>query len=463
MGNAIVGEQGCGKSSMAANMMAQFVIDHPPDAIISMDRGGSFTDDFLNICASKKEWPEIRRRIRYIRLCDLTFCKPIPEFSEEHGVPFETQMKRTQTNFGKLMEESKSTSDILVKAAINSMLPYILRLLVSMRFIGNKLPWQITEAAALIDDPAKVNTLVARLGGALDEDTQRFFKERYTAMQGREKELRTYSLGTVFSSIGTDELAGSLGYYRPVITLKKVIEEGLILLVDGSLAASRPDVLNYEFSKIFSMVMEQVDLRQPHNPKNNKVIISMDEVVNVFKIPGMSEALSQLASLYRSRGLMFFIILQTLTQLDDEMRKGFWSLANIYCFGLLNKADAEEIAYQLLDYDPRHVKQEARTETQNNITEPLQGQDRSIADWLTHLKHRELIIRRRYSESKKDNFIRHVRRTQEVQMKLSWDELNKLKNQLMEEGGVPISEVKEVMSRRWDSLRPVTPTTRPTV
>ena len=66
-------------------------------------------------------------------------------------------------------------------------------------------------------------------------------------------------------------------------------------------------------------------------------------------------------------------------------------------------------------------------------------------------------MRRQYSESKMDNFIRHIRKTKEVKMSLSWEELNKLKNQLMEEGGVPITEVKEVMARRLESLKPVAP------
>ena len=126
----------------------------------------------------------------------------------------------------------------------------------------------------------------------------------------------------------------------------------------------------------------------------------------------------------------------------------------IYCFSLLNKRDAEEIAKQFFDYNPIQVKQPARTNEQSDITESLLGQYQFIADWITHQEKRSLIIRRRLSESRKDHIIRHVRKTEEVKMNLTWDELNALKNQLMEEGGILIADVKEVMKRRLESLKP---------
>jgi hypothetical protein len=137
------------------------------------------------------------------------------------------------------------------------------------------------------------------------------------------------------------------------------------------------------------------------DPKNKLAEIVFDETVSILDIPGFAKQLGRISPLYRSRKVSLTIIIQALWQLDDELARQVWNMANVVCFTLENVEDTEIIAKQLFKYDPQFVKHMPKTQYQNATTESEGGQDRMIADFIQDMEARSFIARIYVTEQKK--------------------------------------------------------------
>ena len=141
-----------------------------------------------------------------------------------------------------------------------------------------------------------------------------------------------------------------VGYSRPGWTPKEAIEKGLLVMVDGSNLINRRNTQHYLFTQAYSIIMAEINHRQPGNPNDQPVSLVMDEVYSLLSIPGMAEEVGMLAPLYRSRKLQPYVVLQALSQLAPNLRQQIWSIGNVMCFAIC--IDREDIALDFVPINP---------------------------------------------------------------------------------------------------------------
>jgi len=211
---------------------------------------------------------------------------------------------------------------------------------------------------------------------------------------------------------------------------------------------NQPEAQHYLLMQNFSLVMSWINKREVDDPSYKPTMIAFDETYTVLKIPGMAEWIGMVSPLYRSRKMQLLIIIQALWQLDESLQQQIWTLGNIVSFAVSNIDEAEKISKQLFVYDPKSVKNEPKTVTQNPTTEPEAGQDRIYADWIQNLKARQLIMRRYVTEQAKDNGVQFIEKTTETPHNPPFIDLIELKNYLIRERGIPVREALEVINQR---------------
>jgi len=455
MGNLWLGKQGSGKTTALARHRVEYDIAHPKDASFSLDRSGSYTDDYLSIAMTSHEWPRLRRRIKYVRLGDPRWTVPFPEFSPLYGNTPEEQVQRVSSTFIRLMDHAENKAVIVAGGALRSMLPHFCRLAVAMANVRTpREPLQLTEIPYLIEDSRLLEKALSEVEKNLAEASRMFLRIRFIEKKDHEREFRTYALTEVFSALGVDAGSAALGWHRPNWTPKEAMEKGWIVLVDGSRLAGNKPLQDYLLTQFYGFVMEQVVSRIPHDERNNYVALVIDEVRSWLKIPGMAEDVGEISQLYRSRKVQLYLVVQSIVgQLDPVLQENIWGLGNRIIFSLTNKNDCSMAAYQMGMYDPRMVKQFAKTDSQNNITEPEKGQDRTIADWIWGMDHRECIFQRYHSEKRQDPFTWHISQTKGASLMTDRSILEETKDELLREYAVPVNDAIAAVSARLEELK----------
>src|SRR3990170_4305875 len=256
----------------------------------------------------------------------------------------------------------------------------------------------------------------------------------------------------MLGAVESREIRAKVGYYRPGWTPKEAIEKGLIVLINGARLINQKNAQHYLFTQVYSLILHEINKRTPGNPDDQPVALVMDEVYSLLSIPGMAEEVGMLSPLYRSRKLELYIVLQALSQLAKNLREQIWSIGNVVCFAVSDFNEAYEMAQQIFKYIPTTVKLPAKTEVQQPITEPDRGQYLAIANWLQRLNHRECIIKRYYSEQLLDKYVRHVPRTKDHPPTHPTNDLQQLKDALLEKRGVLVRDALEVINKRTMGL-----------
>jgi hypothetical protein len=275
-----------------------------------------------------------------------------------------------------------------------------------------------------------------------------FLEKIFTPLNAHEKDLRTFALIAMLGAIEPREIRARIGYYKPFWTPREAIEKGQIVLVNGARLINQKSAQHYLFTQVYSIIMQEINRRTPGDPNDQPVSLVLDEVYSLLTIPGMAEEIGQLSPLYRNRKLQLYVVLQMLSQLSEGLQDKIWALGNIVCFALENKEDAEKMAYQLFNYNPQSVKLEPRTINQNPTTEPEQGQDRYMADWIQQLKFRECVMRRYISERQRDQYIRHVFKTKDLPKIPLEEPLSVIKDRLLRKRSIPVRDALEIINNR---------------
>ncbi len=206
---------------------------------------------------------------------------------------------------------------------------------------------------------------------------QIFFGKDLSGEETRRKTyLDTHAITSILGAIEPREIRARLGYDKPGWTAKEAIEKGRLVLVNGASLINQRHAQHYLFTQVYSLIKEEINRRIPDDPDNKPISLVLDEVYSLIGIPGMAEEIGTISPLYRSRKLQLYVVLQSLSQLAKPLDEQIWLLGNKLVFAMENKEEAEKVARQLFKYDPRYLKQPARTINQNNIVEPEAGQDR---------------------------------------------------------------------------------------
>ena len=454
MGTLIIGRPGTGKTSSLARHIVETFLSRPQQSIFVLDWSGAITDAILTLILQQPEQARENavKRLIYDEFGNREWAMPFPEFSEAYG-SYEDQVQRVSTNLAKLAPALVANAPILGGLGIREIAPQIFRLLCATTNEHNE-PWQITEAKKMVLDEGLTRRAL-KLHGHKIPEAKYFLEKIFLEIKPAERELRTYALLAMLGVIEPREIRARVGFYRPGWTPKEAIDKGMLVIVNGADLINQRNAQHYLFTQVYSLIMAEINKRIPGNPADFPVSLVMDEVYSLISIPGMAEEVGMISPLYRSRKLQLYIVLQSLSQLAKPLDEQIWTIGNKVIFALENKEEAEKIAHQLFKYDPRYTKQPARTAFQNPITEPENGQDRLIADWIQSLRFRECLMRRFISERVAERIITHVNLTRENPANVSIQTLFELKENLLKARAVRVRDALEVINQRYITFEEV--------
>ncbi len=129
------------------------------------------------------------------------------------------------------------------------------------------------------------------------------------------------------------------GEYKSAWTVKEAVEKGLMVIVNASRLINQPLAQYYFVTQVYSFIIQEMNKRIPNNPNDKPVVIILDETYALTGIPGMAEEIAKVPSLYRSRKVELYIVLQALSQLSPNLRNksGLWVMWCVLGFRTLKK------------------------------------------------------------------------------------------------------------------------------
>ena len=283
-------------------------------------------------------------------------------------------------------------------------------------------------------------------------NAKKYFEDHFPKSL-RQQEFKTDAIADVLTVVEHDITRARLGFYRPGWTPKEAVENGLIVIVDGSDLMTREAEQDYLFLQVFSLIMAEVDKRRPGQTEP-KITIEADETYSLLQVPGVAKLIARLPSQYRNKGVCLVVVIQTLNQLargvegQPGLRENIWSFGNIACFALLDKTDCEETAMQFFAFDQSAQKLSPNTDTQHPTMLNMSEQIRDQADRIQHFRQRECYVRRFLAEARMDDRIRHFPRTREVRITCTDADVENLKDQLVMIRGVEIGIALNIINKR---------------
>ena len=199
-----------------------------------------------------------------------------------------------------------------------------------------------------------------------------FFHNRYDKW-GREAPLMIEStLNKVSAFTLNDQLMRILGQQRS-LNLRKIMDDGGVLIVNlGDCSEETAKLLG----SLLAVKLQQsaqsrrdIGLREHRRP----FYLYMDEFQNFVSSEGGVKTFSRLLSEAAKFGLHLILAHQTQSQLDYKMRGAIGNIGLKVVFGV-EREDAEYVAKGVFSPDVSAVKEEAKTETQHSLYDPLSNQ-----------------------------------------------------------------------------------------
>ena len=135
----------------------------------------------------------------------------------------------------------------------------------------------------------------------------------------------------------------------------------------------------------------------------------------------------------------------------------FFSFSNMVVFSLLDIDDCTSVVKNFFPFEPQMVKVPAQQEGQHDIMENRDEQLAVKAYQLQRLAQRECYVRRFIDEARMDKII-HVGRTRDVRITATNEDVENLKDKLMLERGILLSEAEKIIGERSISVQQTKPT-----
>jgi hypothetical protein len=442
----MLGKPGSGKTRILAFLITLYMMTFPDRGILVIDASGKLKNDILGIIQLQPE--EVRERLTKRLVIDIPFhpeyTHTMPEWHADYGVDMELQIQRSAEVLRRLNPEIE-LAPILGAAAFKEMFPELARLLTAIQNEHGE-TWQITEAKKLLIDGSQMALAIKQAGGRAP--SAKWYFEAQKQATSQERDMRSYALRSALGVVEPRELRARVGYYKPSWTVGELERKGLCCIVSGEYMLGREQQFNYVVMQIHSLFRMQMNQRRPDDPAVKPFLYVLEEVPALYQIPGMAQEIAGITSFYRSRKVEVILSLQATWQVDKSAAEHIWSLGNLLVFGLDDFNDARLAAEHLFYYGPTTVKQESRTATQNPITEPEHGQYTAAANWIQSFRQREVVIRRYFSESQMDRFVRHVTRIQDIPVSDNAQAIGELSEQIFRSRAISIREALEVINQR---------------
>ena len=460
LSTVFVGRSGVGKTYALAKELLELMKAHPEQAFIVFDwSGGLITILMLLILSDPESW-KLLPRLVYDAMGGRTingkaYVMPMPEFSEKYDPEkpwlerVEDQADRVQRVFEALNEELVKRNPTMGGRPIKSLLTNLLLLANAVTDrTGNS--WQITEVTRLLIKEIREN--VRAIVGGRVKKANSYFKYTFTGETKLDIDMAN-ALADVLDVIKSKRVRARVGYPIPGWNINEATAKGQIVLCDGSGLTNNHSQKDYLFLQLLFMFVDALNKRPASRPGYEPINLVIDEGYTFTENRVVARILSHFPSEYRSRKLHFFFVIQSQKQLPGEEngKKGladmFPSFSNMVVFSLLDIDDCIDVVKNFFPFDPQMVKVPSQREGQHDIMQNRDEQLAVKAYQLQRLAHRECYIRRFVDEARMDKVI-HVGRTPEVRIAATDEDVEKLKDKLMLERGVLLSEAERLIGER---------------
>ena len=451
-GTLMSGDPGTGKTTTLAMMLIDYALKYPNRPIFVLDASESLTNEFIELYHGLP--PEDFAKIDWRFVLDLPghpeYALAKPMFSSEYGLSDEELVQKAQRVIEEL-NSAKLSQTPMMASAITSTAPHLFRLIQAIKNDDWR-SWQITEAKRLLIDSYEGGELgiACKKYGQFVPDAKWYLekvllREKLTP-QGRE--ASTKSLIDALSVIEPKPLRARYGTDKPGVTVQEVIEKSLIYFVGGSALNNQKNGQAFVFWDEYMSLKSIINKRTPHDDNDVPVLLVIDEVYQLFKIPGMAEEIGQISAYYRSRKLQLIMVIQAFWQLDEVLKDQIWNLGNLVTFALGNHDDAYKFSQQAFKYDQRQEKMPARSEGGQPILETDRGQYLTEADWIQNLGWRQMVMRRYINERERESFVTFIKRTRDKPQVHLAEPLESIKERLFKRRAIPIREALREINQR---------------
>jgi hypothetical protein len=465
LSTVFVGRSGVGKTYALAKELLELMKAHPEQCFVVLDWKGELTTTLKLLILSDPESPKLLPRLVYDAMGGRiingkSYVMPMPEFSEKYDPEkpwlerVEDQVDRVQRVFEALNEELIKRNPTLGRRPIKSLLANLL--LLANAFTDSKgNSWQITEVTRLLNEEIRED--VRRIFGGNVKKASEYFTSVFTGDSKLDKDIAN-ALADVLDIIKSKRVRARVGYPFPGWNINEAERKGLIVFCDGSGLTNNHNQKDYLFLQLLYILVDALNKRPASRPGYHPINLVIDEGYTFTENSVVAKLLSHFPSEYRARKLHFFFVIQSPKQLPGEEggKKGLadmlFQFSNMVVFSLLDIDDCLSVSKNFFAFDPQSVKVPAAREGQHDIMENRDEQLAVKAYQLQRLAHRECYVRRFIDEARMDKII-HVGRTPEVRITATDEDVENLKDKLMLERGVLLSEAEKIIGRRSTSDR----------
>jgi hypothetical protein len=360
----VIGITGKGKSKLLEHCLFQDV--RAGRGCVLIDPHGDLVQDVLRLCLTRQVLdPDDVERLIYFDPTRKDYIVPFNVLNTP-GEPYEVAQRVVEA-FRRTWPESLSEAPHFSNVATAAL----------MTLIAHRLT--LTDMHRLLVEPDWREKLLERVDNS---EVVSFFRDRYDRWGREAPVLRESTLNKVAAFTFNPYLRLVLGQRENHLDLRRIMDEGKVLLVDlGQCDGETRRLLG----SLLVTGLEQAAASRQDVPQEARTpcYAYIDEFQDFAANPGSVKSLAQILSECRKFGLHLTLAHQNLSQLSERMWGAIGNIQTRVIFGVARQ-DAEWFAHEVGRVDTRAIKHEPQTETQHPVFAPLAEQ---WEEWTALLKY----------------------------------------------------------------------------
>ncbi len=357
----VIGRSGRGKSKALEHIVCQHIENGIGCGLI--DPHSALIDDLLRHLITRKilDNPAIRSQIVYVDPTRTDYVIPFNVLATEDE-PYKVATS--------VLEAFRRTFPTLKEA------PHFENLMTHALLVLIKTRRTLMDLTHLLVDIDWRDTLLAQAG---EPKLTSFFHDRYDQWGKEAPHMRESTLNKVTAFAINPYLEVMLGQQENRLDLKKIMDEGKILLLNlGHLDIETNRLLG-------SLIMTSFELAMRRRQNTNLWPLTIDEFAQYMANEGSITTLAHILSEARKFGLGLCISHQTLSQLTPRMLGALGNTDTRMIFGV-DRYDAEYLAKIVGRIDTEAIKREPKTDQQYELFSSTQEQ---WEQWYVYLRFQQ--------------------------------------------------------------------------
>ena len=420
----VIGITGKGKSKLLEYCLYQDI--RAGHGCVLIDPHGDLTDDVLHLCISQGALGQrSARRLIYFEPTRQDRIIPFNVLSTV-GQPYQVAQQVVEA-FRRTWPESLKEAPHFANIATAALIVLVENglTLMDMHRILVDAPWR-EELLSRSQSPEVVS----------------FFHERYDRWGREAPLLRESTLNKVAAFTFNPYLRLILGQSENRISLRRVMDEGLVLLVDLGRCDGETRRL---LGSLLVTGLEQAAASRHDLPRHARraCYAYIDEFQDFAANPGSVKSLAQILSECRKFGLHLTLAHQSLSQLSPRMLGAIGNIQTRVIFGLARQ-DAEWFSREVGQVDTKAIKRQARTEVQHPVFASLAEQWEA---WTRRLKEQPA---RRAIVSSFDGAVHQIWTMTIPPYKVGDKEVEALRRASLKRHGIPYRQACQHLRKRSD-------------